>query len=253
LKWLLLLALAFSPLFLIHGRSGVIGQTAEPPNTAGRELSPANTRPDEKKKITEPSNAGFVLPAPRRPWDPDLFTGSYRRVARTTPSKAPIEQIETIKKLLSTLSLDGGAMRAKVIDATERTSEEDRNLMVTGYLYAVKKEDSNDYVMVIGDEIDEANAKTPMICRVSGIPPRETPDRETLLKVRQDFKKQLGTYVPEETGKYRVFEQARRISVTGSLYFNGFHEVGKLGPDGLETPTVWEIQPVTSFQILDGS
>jgi hypothetical protein len=178
---------------------------------------------------------------------PDEFRGMYRGAARSSISQSDFERFDGIDSLLKTLHSDE-TMRARISKYTPRTQEEDRNVILSCYLHAVKKQISGDYSIVIGD----APGRTPwrtMMCRLSSIPTRENPTMLFLKNVRTNLEKGLFGQVNLEAKAYRHFDPPVPIAITGSLYYNGLHEPGTMGPRSLKSETAWEIGPIISLEI----
>ncbi len=189
----------------------------------------------------------------------DAFTGSYRKDVKTSiwrvnGAVAPIEPYQDIESLLSSLPPDA-AMRPRLdasgpaltepmsAAASSRLPEEQHNVTVPAYLRYVRKETDNDYHLILGSTADAA--ATYMTAEVSGLPSGGI-DLDTLTQVRN----QLVTLLGHEPGPdtYQALIPPPSVSVTGSLFFDGGHVPGEVGPDQARTQAVWEIHPVTDLQ-----
>jgi hypothetical protein len=178
---------------------------------------------------------------------PEQFRGMYRGAARTSISQSDFERFDGIDSLLKTLPSDE-FMRARVSKYIPRTHEEDRNVILSCYLHAVKKQISGDYSIVIGDAPGRMPWKS-MMCRIPSIPTRENPTMLFLKSVRTKLESGLFSQVNLETKAYVHFQPPRPITITGSLYYNGIHEPGTVGPRNLKSETAWEIGPIILLEI----
>jgi hypothetical protein len=189
----------------------------------------------------------------------DPFTGSYRRDVKTSiwrvnGAVAPPEQYQDIGSLLSSLPVDSvmrpsldasaPAMAAMTSAATSsRLAAEQKNVTLPVYLRYVRKEGDNDYHLILGSTADAT--ATYMTAEVAGLPPGGS-DLDTLRQVRGQLMTLLG-YEPG-TGDYHPVTPPLSILITGSLFFDGGHVPGEVGPDEAKTQQVWEIHPVTNLQ-----
>jgi hypothetical protein len=189
----------------------------------------------------------------------DPFTGSYRKDVKTSiwrvnGAVAPPEQYQDIGSLLSSLPVDSvmrpsldasaPAMAAMTSAATSsRLAAEQKNVTLPVYLRYVRKEGDNDYHLILGSTADAT--ATYMTAEVAGLPPGGS-DLDTLRQVRGQLMTLLG-YEPG-TGDYHPVTPPLSILITGSLFFDGGHVPGEVGPDEAKTQQVWEIHPVTNLQ-----
>src|SRR5258708_4707522 len=87
--------------------------------------------------------------------DADTFTVQHhdRGRAKTTFADAPVEFFAGLGSLIVSLPPDEYMAQVTQTDWDfDRIPEEVRNVQVTGYLFAVKKESDNDYHLVIDDD-----------------------------------------------------------------------------------------------------
>jgi hypothetical protein len=189
----------------------------------------------------------------------DPFTGSYRKDVKTSiwrvnGAVAPPEQYQDIGSLLSSLPVDSvmrpsldasaPAMAAMTSAATSsRLAAEQKNVTLPVYLRYVRKEGDNDYHLILGSTADAT--ATYMTAEVAGLPPGGS-DLDTLRQVRGQLMTLLG-YEPG-TADYHPVTPPLSILITGSLFFDGGHVPGEVGPDEAKTQQVWEIHPVTNLQ-----
>ncbi len=186
--------------------------------------------------------------------DFDVFKGTDRRVPKTTLvpiGDAPVETFASVSELIATLVTDAKMVAMKISHdpTSDRVKAETRNVQVTGCIYAFKKEDDNDYHVVLGDG---PGTQTPnyLNVEVSGIPVGGTAaNRKTLVAVRKDFKDAFS--LPATGPKsYAKMDSPVPVRITGSLFFDVDHPAGAVGPTGLKPKTAWEIHPVSQIEFL---
>jgi hypothetical protein len=123
-----------------------------------------------------------------------------------------------------------------------RVAQEKRNVtLVNVYLYAIKREADNDYHLIVGD-----NNGLYFNVECSGLPGRDYPGYETLLKVRR----QIEDYFKSEfcTTKYTKFDPGIKLfELSGSLFYDIDHTPGVVGPEGYKPRTAWEIHPISNI------
>jgi len=129
-----------------------------------------------------------------------------------------------------------------------RYAEEQRNVTVPAYLWYVGKEADSDYHLILGSTADET--ATYMNAEVSGLPAGGV-DLDTLSQARTQLVGLLGGH-PPDPGQYYPVTPPLGVRVTGSLFFDGDHRPGEVGPKGHQPKTVWEIHPVTDLQQAAG-
>ena len=176
----------------------------------------------------------------------DNFAGTDRKAAKTSIASTPIETFSTIGELLDSLPSDQ-FMRSYNPPITEdadsdRVQEEKRNVSVTAFLYATKKEADNDYHMILG----AGGGARYMTAEISGLPARN-PARAKLKIPRTAFQ----DYFSESPigSNYRKFDPPIAVRVAGSLFFDMDHVAGVVGPNPYKPHTSWEIHPVTEIEL----
>jgi hypothetical protein len=176
------------------------------------------------------------------------FEGNDRETAKTSIATAAPREFATVADLLSSgmFVADKKMIAHKppiTKDGTsERVSEEKFNVTITGFLYAAKKEDDNDFHCIVGT----AKGSTPHFVNVevSGLPQGQF--RAPLKTARDQFKAFFGDHLPA-AGSYAVFKTPIKVQITGSIFFDIDHKAGVVGPTGMRPTTAWEIHPVTEF------
>lgn len=191
------------------------------------------------------------------------FKGEYRKGPKTSIVRSPDGKVappskyadlakliaslvpdQTMRKKYKSIIVNAGDKAAAKRAPNTRVREEKRNVQVDCWLFAARLESDMDYHTLIGGS---PTASGPFLnSEVSGLPPSGK-DRPILVSVRKQLASIAGR-PPIDNKKYRTFRPPRKIRVTGSLFFDGDHQPGKIGPIGMKPKTVWEIHPVTSIQ-----
>jgi hypothetical protein len=196
----------------------------------------------------------------------DVFTGHYRLVVKTAIFRdangqiAPAEQVADIPTLLGSLPSDevmreqnpgltvnaNASPEEKLAATPFRLDVEQKNVTIPAWIWYVKKEQDNDYHVIIGSSADPA-AVTYMNVEVSGLP--VAADDPNFIDL-QNARGQLTSIVGHEPSNvdYEAFTPPLPVNVTGSLLYDGDHVPGEVGPSGHQPQTTWEIHPVTAIQ-----
>lgn len=176
--------------------------------------------------------------------DLEHFLATFRRDARTSVADAEIISYDDLDALLNKLPKDEAMQKHEPpIGATsERVIEENQNVSVkVCFLYAFKREASNDYHLIIGN--NKTGQKTRFLSAfISGLP-SDGPFRDQLQTPRMQFRHVVG----EPSTRYLKLHPPLQVQITGSLFYNTSHQPGMLGPTGLKPATAWRIQPVTDI------
>ena len=222
--------------------------------------------------------------------DPDYsaFYGHWRRPVKTSLARSggrtvPVQNYADLGALLASLPPDK-QMRQKYKDLharspqtkrkqqsgdfgpQDRKPEELRNVAVTAWICAVKyewgKTGDNDFHVILSSNATAGAGAEFITLEVSALPvvkaatktnPRPTinarsPDYPTLLRARKQL---VGLFLNHRlTETFYQPQQPIKVSVTGSLHFDGDHRAGAKGspgPDGMKPATVWEIHPVSNL------
>lgn len=181
--------------------------------------------------------------------DEDTFTvrNHDRGMAKTTFADAPVEAFADLASLILSLP-DDESMVERTVKRWDfaRVAEEQRNVRVTAYLFAVQKESDNDYHLILDDDgFLEEGAK--FNSEISGVP-NEGPDQERIRQVRQQFKDHFGGSPP---ATYRPFLGPIRVIIESSLFFDRDHPSGVVGPQGYRPASAWEIHPIRRIDFLN--
>ena len=178
----------------------------------------------------------------------DVFAGTGRRDAKTSLADGDIEHYARISDLRAKLMRDQYMLSLGIPASpeSERSVAEQRNVVVGGFIYAVKKESDNDFHLIVGDRYCSVGSCL-MTVEISGLPAAVTnPNRAHLTDVRAKF---IAHFEGKEPGRsrYTKFDPPIHVTLTGSLFFDVDHEAGVVGPAGLKPDTAWEIHPLSDI------
>ena len=139
------------------------------------------------------------------------------------------------------------AMRATLNADSPRAPQERRNVTVTAFLYATKKETDNDFHLLIGDNPNGANVRF-ITSEVSGLPVTtnaSTPQFQRVRDAYKEFFRNTGQELPGSS--FRMFADPVPVTVTGPIFFDVDHKIGEVRSRNAVPETVWEIHPVSDL------
>ena len=229
-------------------------QTAcQTPAPVTRPESPPSTLPE----TTPPAGSS-------RPEVYEEFRGQHRPQAKTQyvmkdGQLAPVEPFDDLEAFKAFLNPQiDQIMRSRHphlskanTKADQRVAEERHNVSVVAYIHAVKHESGsdgdNDYHVILGSS-PTPDAGLFLTAEASALPPDGT-QRDLFAHARQELLSILGPC--HCNGHFRRVSPPLRVRVTGSLFFDGVHSVGEVGPQYAQPFTVWEMHPILSIESLD--
>jgi hypothetical protein len=196
-----------------------------------------------------------------------VYAGHYRKAVKTSIAKASVKSYPDLGTVLASLPKDED-MRTKqglekprsiaqkqkpqkgAVGPQTRFPEELRNVSVTAWICAAKYESSKegdfDFHVILADSRTIGRSTKFMTAEVSGLPDKSGPDRDMLRKVRQSLLKIFAE--TKLDGAFHKPNPPIKVSVAGSLFFDGDHYAGAVGPQGMRPQTSWEIHPVSSLR-----
>jgi hypothetical protein len=202
-------------------------------------------------------NAGLV---------PLTYMGHYRKAVKTSVALGSAARIADLGALLDSLPSDA-SMRKKynlkartiaqkrqppkgAIGPLTRFPEEMKNVVIPCWICAVKfetgqKDSDNDCHVILSSTANSAAQSARfMTAEVSGLPTGGK-DVATLKAARQQL---VALFRTVKLGN-RFYQPSPpiKVRVTGSLFFDGDHNPGNIGPAGKRPRTTWEIHPVTAI------
>lgn len=174
----------------------------------------------------------------------DEFRGKKRAAVKTAVVSATLQNYGSLDEFMQSLQADSTMTRlckASTTTSTLRIEAEQRNVRVKNvFIYAIVREDDNDFHIIIGDEKGNYfNVEN------SGLPPENSPYYPALLKARKQFEDKFGEFCHS---RYKKFEKPIEVEIEGSLFYDIDHKPGVVGPAGMRPTTSWEIHPVTDMK-----
>lgn len=208
-----------------------------------------------------------VQPIPRVPANPEAeeeFQGQYRAAAKTEyvmrgGTLAPVEAFPDLEALKGFLrpQLDP-LMRHRYphlsntdSDAEHRVPEERHNISVVAYIHAVKHETGphgdRDFHVMLGSSPTIGRGIF-MTAEASGLPAGGV-QRPFMVAARSQLLSMVG--ICRCDGHFMQVSPPLRVRVTGSLFFDGAHGIGSVGPAYAKPFSVWEIHPILAVERLE--
>jgi hypothetical protein len=206
----------------------------------------------EKYRVTQTNHVDEVeaaerVAAPSTPSAGDIFAGTDRRDPKTSVATGGLKSYSRVADLRSSFPTDAFMKGLGITRAPDsaRTTEEQYNVSVEGYIYAVSKESDNDFHLIVGDK-DCSAGECFINVEVSGLPQDPAnPDFQTLSAVRAKVLAYFHQHEPSR--RYKKFDPPISVTVSGSVFFDVDHPAGAVGPAGLKPSSAWEIHPVTDI------
>jgi hypothetical protein len=210
--------------------------------------APGHESTDAKSQVN-----AFHAPGPTPVDSSELFLGKVRAQAKTSFLNTLPDTFSSVKALRKYLEADKYMHErtdAKFQDSP-RCAEEEKNVVLTDlYIFGVKREDDNDFHLILcsSKKVDKDNVF--FSAEISGLPDPSSPYYATLASVREKFKAYFGDAAKKET----VFVASAKKppihlrSVTGSLFFDNHHYNGHSSVQGFQSCSAWEIHPVTAIE-----
>ena len=177
------------------------------------------------------------------------FRGTDRKGAKTSIASGSTESYDTLVPLVASLPADDQMLNhTPVIARTTNTrmTEEERNVHVDAWIYAMKYETDQDWHMIIGTDPSASGTPTFFNAEISGLPPASAASFAQLSDARNSLGALLNNNLPGSSG-YRKFNEPIAITLEGSLFFDVDHAAGVVGPNNMQPQTAWEIHPVTKL------
>jgi hypothetical protein len=221
-------------------RSAVHGQKTPAPAA----LAAAAKLPVAKKKP-----AGKAKPGASS----DDFAGTARLAAKLSIAAAqPAVSYSDVSELIASFTPVDQMVKLKIptTQTSNRVKQENRNIHVTGFLYAASREADNDFHLIVGLD-PNAQDEMYMTMEVSGLPPTSYPAFGALNTARTAYKQFFGTKNLPGAG-YHFYQPPIPVEVQGSIFFDSSHDKGQApGPPSLKSrmPTIWEVHPISSIKL----
>lgn len=213
-------------------------------------------------EILYDNDKDFELAGPRCPsvnpdlkCNSDIFQGCIRGNVKTKMLTKIPTPYPTVAELIPVLPNES-EMKLRGISSLEtgaRDVAENENVLVEkAFLFAIYKEDDNDFHMIIGSTASLQTAKL-MNIEISGLP------RVASAQVKKKFRKvrniiesvpylQNIPCMPSPVKLLRTPIELKNIK--GSLFWDAHHAGGGVGPAKARHQTAWEIHPVIDLEVV---
>ncbi len=232
------------------------GPPPEVPPTARPEPAPTPPAPPvpTPSETAPPAPAGATYPEVE-----EAFQGEYRAAAKTEYATiegalAPFEYFSDLGALAAFLQpqIDPvmRSLHPHLTGAVHRVEEERHNVTVDAYIHAVKHESGphgdRDFHVMLGSSPMHGDGIF-MTAEASGLP-TDGADRLRLAEARRELLAIFGTC--RCNNRFMQVSPPIRVRVTGSLFFDGDHGIGSVGPAYAKPFSVWEIHPILAIERL---
>jgi hypothetical protein len=179
------------------------------------------------------------------------FAGTARRAAKLSIATAPVEKFTDVVQLIASLPTVDTMVKLNISTAASstRVRQENRNVQVTGFLYAASREADNDFHLIVGRDPTKT-PETYMTMEVSGLPRANSPAFGALNTARTTYEKFFGTNLPGAA--YEFYQPPVPVEIQGSLFFDATHSTGVApGPPSLKSrmPTLFEVHPISNIKL----
>lgn len=197
--------------------------------------------------------ASAIMAAAKKPAPVgDDFAGTARKAAKLSIANAKTENFTDVAKLIATLPSVAQMVKLKIptTQKSNRVKQEQRNVHITGFLYAASKEADNDWHTIIGLD-PKAGKEMYMTMEISGLPPAGSPAFAPLSAARNAFKSFFGA-TNLAGASYDFYHPPIPVTIDGSLFFDASHSKGQApGPPSLKSrmPTIFEVHPVSKIKL----
>jgi hypothetical protein len=164
---------------------------------------------------------------------------------------APVEKFTDVGQLIASLPTVDTMVKLNISTTANstRVKQENRNVQVTGFLYASSREADNDFHLIVGRD-PKATPETYMTMEVSGLPQANSPAFGALNTTRTAYEKFFGTNLPGAA--YQFYHPPIPVKIQGSVFFDVTHSTGPApGPPSLKSrmPTIWEVHPISDIKL----
>lgn len=183
----------------------------------------------------------------------NIFTGTIRGDVKTSFVNLAADTFESIKKLRNWLPDDEfmhKSTEAKY-NNSPRTKEENHNVYLEDvWIFGVKREDDNDFHLIIGSSKSLEKEQPLLTAEISGLPDSASEYFAVLAEARNT----LIDYFGDNSKKEMVFVASEKHPpihldfICGSLFFDNHHYGGHSKISNYKVFSAWEIHPVTKIK-----
>src|ERR1700722_8095980 len=144
------------------------GCATSPPSLLHEKYRVTQTTQVDEVEATEPVATPLKTVSPS---SGDIFAGTDRRDPKTSVATGGLKSFSTIAELRSSFPKDSFMKGLGITRApdSDRTTQEQYNVAVPGYIFAASKESDNDFHLIVGDK-DCAAGDCFINVEVSGLP-----------------------------------------------------------------------------------
>jgi hypothetical protein len=186
----------------------------------------------------------FAPKAKKPDLPPDVFSGEYRKTAKTSFTTGTAKSFTTLDSLFAPLPQDSAmsqqfpSLVAK--GDTARIVSERKSVKVNAFIYWIASEDDRDFHVVLGSTPALTSTTIFMNSEISGLPPSH-PTRSPFPQRRADIRAILKNHKNVKG----LFVTPVPVSMSGSLFWDGEHRFpNNVGPEKLRPTKAWEIHPI---------
>ena len=221
-------------------RKAVQGQkTPAPAAIAAAAKAPVAKRQPGKKPAPAPAGG-------------DAYIGQARKAAKLSIATAKVENFNDLSTLIASLTPVDQMVKLKIPTTvnSNRVQQENRNVHVTGFLFAASGESDNDFHLIVGRD-PNAGQEMYMTMEISGLPAAGSAAFGPLSAARTAYKNFVGAKNLPGAG-YHFYQPPIKVQIDGSLFFDATHSTGQApGPPSLKSrmPTIWEVHPISNIKL----
>jgi len=185
----------------------------------------------------------------------NVFEGCIRGNVKTSMLTKQPDHFKTVADLLAVLP-GTAAMKSKGISSVETSARditENRNVLVeSAYLFAIYKEDDNDYHMIVGSS---SNLQTAVLMNIeiSGLPRSASAETKTKFKNARARIENVSYFknIPCKPSPIKLLGTPIVLkNIKGSLFWDSQHSGGGIGPASASPKSAWEIHPVIDLKVI---
>lgn len=186
---------------------------------------------------------------------PDDFAGNDRKAAKLSIATGPSKTFADVSDLNNDLPTVDEMVKLNIPTTPDsnRVDQENRNVHITGFLYAASREADNDFHFIVGRDPKtvQASQEVYITMELSGLPPANFPAFGALNAARQAYTKFVGAANLPGAG-YHYYQPPIPVQIDGSIFFDATHSKGpRPGPQSLKSrmPTIFEVHPISKITL----
>jgi hypothetical protein len=174
----------------------------------------------------------------------DWYLGTKRKRSKTTLVLKKYKNYKSVAAFRASLLSDSFMQTLNISSdsGSVRVVQEKRNITIdNAYIYAVSREDDNDYHVIIADTLPYDSSRSINV-EFSGLPNPSNQATDSIQNARVTFESFMGEKC---SGAYTKFNPPVAIKVSGSLFYDVDHAPGIIGTGIYKPNTSWELHPVS--------